>query len=257
MGPLVVAPKFLPKLRTLPETRLSHSALLVERHLGFYNGVNGILKSHQHIDVCKNLTQTLHEHKASWPKSNRSESLAARLIRSMSDGLEYASADFLTNCLLRNCAFFALYTTDDDLYRFQGLPTYDCVYSTVLSMSSRIFDGESHCRNEEWLQSISAHIDEVIAIARILIPQPLILRPLLRPFLVPKSRMEEIMKKSAQILLLGIKDRQNSPSAHLDLLQSLINTSPYGKLMPTMLKLLVLTPAAIRTACVSYKNRID
>lgn len=122
MGPLVVARNFLPKLHMLPEIRLSHSTSLVERHLGFYNGVSSILEDHQHIDVCKTLTQNLHEYKALGPKRNRSKSFAARLIRSMSDELEYASADFLTNCLLRNCAFFALHTTTMIFTDFRAYP---------------------------------------------------------------------------------------------------------------------------------------
>lgn len=46
MERVVVAPKFLPELRMLPESKLSHSAALVEKHLGFYSGVDTILESH-------------------------------------------------------------------------------------------------------------------------------------------------------------------------------------------------------------------
>ena len=60
MERLVLAPKFLPELRMMAETKLSHSAALVEKHLGFYSGVDIILESHQHSDVCRvQLTQNL------------------------------------------------------------------------------------------------------------------------------------------------------------------------------------------------------
>ncbi len=66
MERLVIAPKFLSELRMVPETRLSHSAALVEKHLGFYSGVDTILESHQHSDVCRvQLTQNLREYRDS------------------------------------------------------------------------------------------------------------------------------------------------------------------------------------------------
>ena len=44
----------------LSESQLSHSAALVEKHLGYYSGVDTILESHQHSDVCRvQLTQNL------------------------------------------------------------------------------------------------------------------------------------------------------------------------------------------------------
>ena len=60
MERLVVAPKFLSELRMLPDSKLSHSAALVEKNLGFYSSVDTILESHQHSDVCRvQLTQKL------------------------------------------------------------------------------------------------------------------------------------------------------------------------------------------------------
>ena len=46
----------------LPESKLSHSAALVQKHLGTYSGVDTILENHQHSDVCRvQLTQNLRE----------------------------------------------------------------------------------------------------------------------------------------------------------------------------------------------------
>ena len=99
MERLVVAPKFLPELRMIPETRLSHSAALVERHLGFYSGVDTILESHQHSDVCRiQLTQNLREYRAKRPKASKSNRTTARLLPSMSDELNFAMSKFLANC---------------------------------------------------------------------------------------------------------------------------------------------------------------
>lgn len=99
MERLVVAPKFLPELRMIPETRLSHSAALVEKHLGFYSGVDTILESHQHSDVCRiQLTQNLRGYSVKWPKAFESNRAAARLLPSMSDELDFAMSNFLAKC---------------------------------------------------------------------------------------------------------------------------------------------------------------
>ena len=60
MERLVIPPKFFHELRMLPDTKLSHSIALVEKHLGWYSGVDTILESRQHSDVCRvQLTQNL------------------------------------------------------------------------------------------------------------------------------------------------------------------------------------------------------
>ncbi|KAL9063655.1 MAG: hypothetical protein Q9161_009356 [Pseudevernia consocians] len=159
----------------------------------------------------------------------------------MADELDFAMSKFLANCSPRE---------------FNAYPTYGYVFSMVLSVSSRIFVGESYCRNEEWLQVISAYLSEVVTTAKALRPYHPILRPLFRPFLAPKGRMSGIMKKAEQILLPAIKDRQESYSEHLDLLQFLVDTSPDGKIMPIILKLLVLTSAALHTSTMAAVNAL-
>lgn len=62
MDILVVAPHFLPEIRMLPESKMSHSVALVQKYLGYYSGVDVILASRHHIDVCRlPLTQNLGE----------------------------------------------------------------------------------------------------------------------------------------------------------------------------------------------------
>ncbi|CAG8974301.1 hypothetical protein HYALB_00011970 [Hymenoscyphus albidus] len=52
MERLILPPKYLSELRMSPETKLSHSVALVERHLGYYSGVDIILQDKQHSDIC-------------------------------------------------------------------------------------------------------------------------------------------------------------------------------------------------------------
>ena len=116
----------------------------------------------------------------------------------------------------------------------------------VLSISSRVFVGESLCRNQEWLQAVSAYLSEVRYIAGVLRPYPPALRPLLRPFLAPKSRMTAILANAQKVLIPAIEARQISKNTYNDLLQFLVETSKDGQPMPIILKLLVLTAAAVR-----------
>ena len=91
------------------------------------------------------------------------------------------------------------------------------------------------------------YLKEFGATARALHPYPLNLRPILRPFLVPESRMIRIMMRAARILEPAIIERLASPGAHPDLLQFLVDSSPDGinKMMPIVLKVLVFAAAVV------------
>lgn len=56
----------------------------------------------------------------------------------------------------------------------------------VLSVTSRVFVGESLCRDQGWLEAVSAYLAEVVATGQALRPYSRRLRPLLRPLLAPK-----------------------------------------------------------------------
>lgn len=56
----------------------------------------------------------------------------------------------------------------------------------VLSVTSRLFVGESLCRDQGWLEAVSAYLAEVVATGQALRPYSRRLRPLLRPLLAPK-----------------------------------------------------------------------
>lgn len=48
---VVLAPKYLPELNMLPESKLSSTAAMVDSVLGKYNGVNLLLKDHLTSDI--------------------------------------------------------------------------------------------------------------------------------------------------------------------------------------------------------------
>lgn len=85
----------------------------------------------------------------------------------------------------------------------------------------------------------------MVATAGQLRPYPPPLRPLLRPFVAPKSRMAKVLASSRAVLFPVIEKRQKSEDHHLDVLQFLISTSKVVDPMSVILKLLVLMSAAV------------
>lgn len=62
MERLVVSNRYLDELRKLPSAYLDSKQAVVERNLGWYNGIDVILKSTSHVDVCRTqLVQNLSE----------------------------------------------------------------------------------------------------------------------------------------------------------------------------------------------------
>lgn len=53
MDRLVISNRYLDELRKLPDSYLDSKLAVVERNLGWYNGVDIILKSSAHVDVCR------------------------------------------------------------------------------------------------------------------------------------------------------------------------------------------------------------
>ena len=56
----LIPPRYLPELRNLPEKQLSHRHSIVDRWAGEYNGMDTVMASTLHADVCRGqLTQHL------------------------------------------------------------------------------------------------------------------------------------------------------------------------------------------------------
>lgn len=53
MERLVVSTRFVDELRKLPDAYLDSRTAIVERNLGWYNGVDILLKSTSHVDICR------------------------------------------------------------------------------------------------------------------------------------------------------------------------------------------------------------
>ncbi|KAF7934075.1 uncharacterized protein EAE97_008435 [Botrytis byssoidea] len=217
MERLILPHKFLAELRMLPQTKLDQSTALIERWLGRFSGVDVILKSRHHSDVCRvQLTQNL-----------------PQFIPDMASELSFAMAKSLSHC---------------NSQEYTPTSTYVFVYSMILAVSSRVFVGLSLSRDQAWLGTISAYLNEVVFIANTLRPYPRALRPYLRLVLAPESRMEAILAKALEILGPAIQESQKPGHEANDLLGFLISTSEVVNPKDIILKLLVLNSAALHTS---------
>ncbi|EDN92085.1 hypothetical protein SS1G_07947 [Sclerotinia sclerotiorum 1980 UF-70] len=79
-------------------------------------------------------------------------------------------------------------------------------------------------------------------------PYPRLLRPVLRSFLAPKTRMDGIFSKALEILGSAIQERQKPEHKANNLLGFLVSTSEVVNPKEIVLKLLVLNSAALHTS---------
>lgn len=116
----------------------------------------------------------------------------------------------------------------------------------VLAVSSRVFVGLPLAHDKDWLDTISAYLSEVVGTGNALRPWHPALRPILRLVLAPKSRMNAILAKAQEVLTPAIEARKALGDDQKDLLGFLVQTSEVIDPMSIILKLLVLTSAAVR-----------
>ena len=104
MERLILPHKFLAELRMLPQTKLDQSTALIERWLGRFSGVDVILKSRHHSDVCRvQLTQNLRKCNISsitlvCSRIQTKIFIVAQFIPDMASELSFAMAKPLSHC---------------------------------------------------------------------------------------------------------------------------------------------------------------
>jgi len=170
--------------------------------------------------------------------------------------LDHAMEAFLADCTSENekfsrlCPNIVLHNLD-----YTEVPAYGYVYSMVLAVTSRVFVGLPLAHEKAWLDTVSAYLAEVVAIGNALRPWPRALRPLLRPFLAPRHRMDTIIKNALKILTPAIKQRQSFTNGQDDLLGFLVETSEVVDPKAIILKLLVLTSAAVSSILITMNGK--
>ena len=127
---------------------------------------------------------------------------------------------------------------------YTPIPTYEFIYSMVLSVTSRVFVGRPLAYEQAWLDTVSGYLAEVVATANALRPWPSVLRPLVRHFVAPKHRMDTILTNAEKLLVPAIQERQEREK-QTDMLGFLVQTSEAVDPKAVILRLLILTAAAV------------
>ncbi|KAK6853648.1 cytochrome P450 monooxygenase SirB-like [Apiospora arundinis] len=193
---LIIAPKFLPEIRMLPETKISHAQVLMDYWVGEHIGADIAMGGAQHIDAVRGpLTRSL---KTTVPMMHR----------------EYRrTSEFLFSQIPKD-------TKEMSVYQF--------CYATVSSMTSTVFIGEELTHAGGWGNIVMEYFPEAWRIRNALKPWPYALRPLVKPFVVKDNKLEDILAKAEQYLDEPIKKRRSPDNEDVDILKFLAeyNESP-------------------------------
>ncbi|KAH8660625.1 cytochrome P450 [Xylariales sp. PMI_506] len=193
---LVIAPEYLPEIRMLPESQLSHAQVLMDYWVGEHIGAELAMTGHQHIDAVRGpLTKSL---KTIVPATHReyrrtSEALFSQLLR------ETNQMNAHTFC-----------------------------YATVQGITSMVLMGEELAHSGGWDKIVMEYFPEAMRIRNALKPWPRSLRPMVKPFLVPNNQLETIITKAETFLEEPIRQRRQPDNQDVDILKFLAeyNESP-------------------------------
>lgn len=100
-------------------------------------------------------------------------------------------------------------------------------------------------RDKRWLDVVSAYLANVVGTENALRPWPRFIRSLVRPLVAPKREIDTILTDALKILGPAINERRESQQKQNDLLGFFVETSDVVKPISIVLKLLVLTSAAV------------
>ncbi|KAK4185836.1 cytochrome P450 [Podospora australis] len=191
---LVLAPRFLPEIRMLPESKLSHAHVLMDYWVGEHIGADIALAGAQHIDAVRGpLTKTL---PITVPLMHR----------------EY---------LRTSEKLFSEVPKDT-----RQINAYQFCYAMISSMTSTVFIGEELTHRGGWSEIVAEYFPEAWRIRMALKPWPKSIRPLVKPILVRNNRLEEIIAKAEAFLDEPVRKRRESHNQDTDILKFLAD---YGE----------------------------
>ncbi|RDL36339.1 uncharacterized protein BP5553_05691 [Venustampulla echinocandica] len=193
---LVIAPKFLPEIRMMPESKLSHAQVIIYNLVGEHIGAEMAMEGHQHIDVVRGpLTRSL---KTVVPIMHR----------------EYRRASE---------AIFSQIPKDSN-----QMNVYSFCYAMVQGITSTVFIGEDLAHGGGWDKIVMEYFPEAMRIRNALIHWPRPIRPIVKPFLVPNNQLEMILTRAERFLEEPIRRRREPNNHDVDILKFLAeyNGSP-------------------------------
>ncbi|KAI5860763.1 cytochrome P450 [Durotheca rogersii] len=222
MERLVVANSYLNELRKLPDTRLSSKVAVVERNLGWYNGVDIILKSTSHVDVCRvQLVQNL-----------------GRVVDGLVAELDNVFRLELTACFEDRADFYNASKT---------------ILHIVNRSIAKTIVGEPLCDRDEWLStSLKTTVNTGMLTDR-LRKLPVLVRPLVSPYTASGKALKEGLEVARRLLSEEITENRRRGGERTDILQWLIDRHDADDVGIQFLtnQVLFITTAATRSTAAS------
>ncbi|KAF7870566.1 hypothetical protein EAF04_004310 [Stromatinia cepivora] len=229
---IVLAPKFLNELNTLPESKLSSTAALVDSGvMGQYNGVDLLLRDHLTSDICRgpftrNLGVDIHS------------GMAEELHVAIAEHLSESTAGKPITCI-----------------------GYEILFSFIHRISSQVFVGKTFAHNPIWTSAVTNLPVDVEITKFLLLPFPAVLRRFVAPLIPQRNRIFQQRKEVRKLLFPkeGLVGRTrkvnevNEPSVMKLFLESGKDTDPDS----ITARLLLLTAAVLHTSSTALTHVIS
>ena len=129
-------------------------------------------------------------------------------------------------------------------------PAHGFCFQLVTAITARAWVGYPQCRDPTWPKVLSSALQDFMGIAATLRPYPEFLRPLVRPWVAPKSDKATLFADANNFLRPIVQERHKGDSSNIDLLQFFINASKgqdfkSQDITPISQRLLLLAAAAV------------
>ncbi|KAF2462876.1 cytochrome P450 [Lindgomyces ingoldianus] len=186
MERLVISNRYIDELRKYPSSYLDSKMAVVERNLGWYNGVDIILKSTAHVDVCH-----------------------TQLVQNL-DILPRVFESELEACF-----------RDRDIIHFYNAT--GLILDMVNRVTAKILVGEPLCYDAKWLQTSLETTVNTGLLCRYLQRYPAFLRPFMNYFAPARMNLDRNHSVAQNLLSKRIKGR-NRGDKNKDILQWLMDT---------------------------------
>ncbi|KAL4912838.1 cytochrome P450 [Aspergillus aurantiobrunneus] len=186
---LVIAPKFLPEIRMLPDTKISHAQVIIDNLVGEHIGAEMAMEGAQHIDA-----------------------LRAPLTKNLNKLLPVMRREYI-----RTSAFLFSQISKDN----RKLNAYQFCYAAVSSITSTGLIGEDLAHYGGWDKIVMEYFPEAWRIREALWYWPRALRPLVKPFLVRNTQLDAILVKAERFLEEPVRRRREPLNPDVDILKFL------------------------------------
>ncbi|KAL4874364.1 cytochrome P450, partial [Aspergillus karnatakaensis] len=186
---LVIDPKYLPEIRMLPESKISHNMVIIANFVGEHIGADIAMDGAQHIDAVRG------------PVTKNLNKLVPMMHREYRRTSEY---------------LFSMIGHDNN-----QIGVYQFCYATVSSITSAVLIGEDLAHIGGWDQIVIEYFPAAWRIRNALWYYPRWLRPIVKPFVLPNNQLEAILTKAEKFLEEPVRKRRDPNNQDVDVLKYL------------------------------------